>query len=494
MTEAQFYASDQLSRVLVSLIKVLLGIVHMQRQTHSPLPPVCLLSSAAPHSSWMSRPRASVMYVHLAYVCLSCQLCHCYDFAKHFNLHFIYVIFFSFSFLAVCSGRCCSVVACNTIQEEEEIPQAVQCAKCRHFHGDQLVGSGSPKQADKGSTPSLNLPGHVSESDSPPPKPSQCRPSTPPSPHEGSPLLSSRPVSPDLTQGHYDLQAISDVQSETLDDTGEFVTIVPKDTVGTGAKTGVEPPSEDLSREEAAECTGSTAKEEVFVVIESSTTECGGGISETSFISKDIQHQISKANKMHTLPRTAKESARRREVPPRSPAKLRPKTPGGAQRVQTPSPEAESDPQSPRGCHSPKSPESPQASTRLLSDTDHGEEESHCNKEKPPFKKSLSVDSARMSAARARLDGSDSPSESITALNLSPVKTRKKISVPFRMTPDGTKVNFLCDVSMYPCLPYLSVMSSVVSVVAGLTLALGSVRSLDSHLIHHLLWLTLSAD
>lgn len=412
---------------------------------------------------------ASVMYVHLAYVCLSCQLCHCYDFAKHFNLHFIYVIFFSFSFLAVCSGRCCSVVACNTIQEEEEIPQGVQCAKCRHFHGDQLVGSGSLKEGDKGSSASLNLPGHVPKNDSPPPKPSQCRPSTPPSPHEGSPLLSSRPVSPDLTQRDHDLQAISSVHSESLDAV-ELVTEVPKDSAGTeGVKL-----ASDLSKQEAAAST-STTKEEVFVVIESSTTECETGISETSFISKDIQKQISISNQLHTLPRTAKDSARRKEVPPRSPAKARPKTPGGAQRVHTPTPEAGSDPLSPRGSHSPKAPKSPDASTRLLSDRDDDERETQCDKEKPPFKKSLSVDSAKMSAVRARLDGSDSPSESITALNLSPVKTRKKISVPFRMTPDGTKVNFLCDVSMYLCLPSLSVISSVVSVVASLTLALGSV-------------------
>lgn len=348
---------------------------------------------------------------------------------------------------AVCSGRCCSVVACNTIQEEEEIPQAVQCAKCRHFHGDQLVGSGSSKEADKGSSPSLNLPGQVPESDSPHPEPSQCRPSTPPSPHEGSPLLASRPVSPDLTLTHHDSQAISDVQIETVD-ADEFVTIVPKDGGGTGANADAESASEDLTSPKAGDSTSSTAKEEVFVVIESSTTECGAGINETSFISKDIQHQISKANQLHTLPRTAKESARRKEVPPKSPGKARPKTPGGAKRVRTPTSEAESDPQSPRCSHSPKTPESPNASTRLLSDTDHGEDEMQCGKEKPPFKKSLSVDSAKMSAVRARLEGADSPSESITALNLSPVKTRKKISVPFRMTPDGTKVNFLCDVKL----------------------------------------------
>lgn len=465
-------------------------VVRMSRWTR-PLLYLLSVSCQVQHLTplWMLRPRASVMYVHLAYVCLSCQLCHCYDFAKHFNLHFIYVIFFSFSFLAVCSGRCCSVVACNTIQEEEEIPQAVQCAKCRHFHGDQLVGSGSSKEADKGSSPSLNLPGQVHENDSPPPKPSQCRPSTPPSPHEGSPLLSSRPVSPDLTKTHHDSQAISDVQIETLDG-DEFVTNVPKDSGGTDVGAGA---SEDSTRSEAVEGTSSTTKEEVFVVIESSTTECGSGINETSFISRDIQHQISKANQVHTLPRTAKESARRKEVPPRSPVKARAKTPGGAQRVQTPTSEAESDPQSPRCSHSPKAPESPSASTRLLSDIDNGEEETQCGKEKPPFKKSLSVDSAKMSAVRTRLDGADSPSESITALNLSPVKMRKKISVPFRMTPDGTKVNFLCDVSMYLCLPFLSVMSSLVSVVAGLTLAPGSVGSPNSGLISHPLWLTLSA-
>lgn len=441
--------------------------------------------SAAPHSP-VDVAASRLCHVRaLAYVCLSCQLCHCYDFAKHFNLHFIYVIFFSFSFLAVCSGRCCSVVACNTIQEEEEIPQAVQCAKCRHFHGDQLVGSGSSKEADKGSSPSLNLPGQVPESDSPHPEPSQCRPSTPPSPHEGSPLLASRPVSPDLTLTRQDSQAISDVQIETVD-ADEFVTIVPKDGGGTGADAGAESAPEDLTSTKAGGSTGSTAKEEVFVVIESSTTECGGSINETSFISKDIQHQISKANQLHTLPRTAKESARRREVAPRSPGKARPKTPGGAQRVRTPTSEAESDPQSPRCSHSPKAPESPSASTRLLSDTDRGEDQTQCDKEKPPFKKSLSVDSAKMSAVKARLEGADSPSESITALNLSPVKMRKKISVPFRMTPDGTKVNFLCDVSMYLCLPFLSVMSSLVSVVAGLTLAPGIViRSPNSDLIYH---------
>lgn len=403
---------------------------------------------------------------------------------QNISICILFMLFFFFSFLAVCSGRCCSVVACNTIQEEEEVPQAVQCAKCRHFHGDQLVGSGSPKEADKGSSPSLNLPGQVPESDSPLPKPSQCRPSTPPSPHEGSPLLPSRPVSPDLSERDYNLQAINDVQNETPD-TDKFDTNVPKDSVETGTDISAESVSgEDLDKQEAAVRVSNTTKEEVFVVIEPSTTDCGSGISETSFISRDIQSQISKANQLQTLPESSKSCTWKMEVPPKSPTKSRPKTPGGAQRVQTHTPEGDSDPYPPEDSHPLKVPESPLSSSRLLSETEDGTEETKSDREKPPFQKSLSVDSAKMSAVRARLDGTESPSESITALNLSPVKTRKKISVPFRLTPDGTKVNFLCDVSMYLCLPFLSVMSSVVNVVAGLTLALGTVGSLDCHLKH----------
>ena len=381
----------------------------------------------------------------------------------------------------VCSGRCCSVVACNTIQEEEEVPQAVQCAKCRHFHGDQLVGSDSPKETDKGSSPSLNLPGQVPES-SPLPKPSQCRPSTPPSPHEGSPLLASRPVSPDPSERDYNLEAINDVQNE-IDHTGKLDSNVPNDSVETRTDIGAESAStEDLDRHEAA-------KEEVFVVIEPSTTDCGAGISETSFIRKDIQSQIFKANQLQTLTDSSKSSTSKIEMSPRSPIKSRPKTPGGAQRVPLHSPKGDSDPHLPEDSDPLNAPESPLASSRLLSDTDDIEVES--DREKPPFQKSLSVDSAKMSAVRARLDGTESPSESITALNLSPVKTRKKISVPFRVTPDGTKVNFLCDVSMYLCLPFLSVMSSVVIVIAGLTLTLGTVGSLRlssqiSSIYHHL--------
>lgn len=346
---------------------------------------------------------------------------------------------------AVCSGRCCSVVACNTIQEEEEVPQAVQCAKCRHFHGDQLVGSGSPKE---GSSPSLNLPGQVPESDSPLPKPSQCRPSTPPSPHEGSPLLPSRPVSPDVSERDDNLQAVNDVQNETAD-TGKLDTNVPNDSVKTKTDAVDESASgEDVDEQEAAVCDGSEAKEEVFVVIEPSTTDCGSGISETSFISKDIQRQISKANEMQTQSDSSKSGTWKIEVSPRSPHKPRTKTPGGAQRVLSHSPKGDSDSLPPEDSHPLADPESPTASSRLLSEREDEIQGLMSDREKPPFQKSLSVDSAKMSAVRARMDGTESPSESITALNLSPVKTRKKISVPFRVTPDGTKVNFLCDVKL----------------------------------------------
>ncbi|MPC20918.1 hypothetical protein E2C01_013881 [Portunus trituberculatus] len=118
----------------------------------------------------------------------------------------------------------------------------------------------------------------VPESDSPLPKPSQCRPSTPPSPHEGSPLLPSRPVSPEVSERDDNLQAVNDVQNETAN-TGKHETNVPNDSVETRTDSGAKSASgEDLDRQEAAICDSSEPKEEVFVVIEPSTTDCGSGI------------------------------------------------------------------------------------------------------------------------------------------------------------------------------------------------------------------------
>lgn len=362
---------------------------------------------------------------------------------------------------AVCSGRCCSVVACNTIREEEEMPQEVQCAKCRHFHGDQPVGSGPPVEASKKSTQSLDLPGLMPECDSPPLEPSLCRPPTPESPHEGSPLLAcSYSESPSLTEKHFSSQAIADVQNKTSALSELEIAVAYNESATTHTDTiikSVDAPVVFDSGGQGKEVPEDTPKEDVFVLIESKVrTDVGcDTFNETSFISKSIQDQICKANQSSGEPCSPNAEP---WISPPSPVKSLTKKPGGAHRVH-PTPTTES---SNTSEHS--------ASYNVLSDSEvlnipsrvdpipsicqlHAEscdeEARECvNKIKPPLEKSLSVDSAKMTSMKSKME-LESTSESLTALNLSPVKRkRRKISVPYRITPDGTKVNFLCDVKL----------------------------------------------
>ncbi|XP_045584979.1 uncharacterized protein [Procambarus clarkii] len=359
---------------------------------------------------------------------------------------------------AVCSGRCCSVVACNTIREEEEMPQEVQCAKCRHFHGDQPVGSGPQVEASKKSIQSLDLPGLMPVCDSPPLEPSLCRPPTPESPHEGSPLLScSHSESPNLTKKPFSSQAIADVQNKTSFSESEI--IVPDDDsaathTDTIAKSDV--PVVFDSGGQDKEVAEDTPKEEVFVLIESKLrTDLGcDTINETSFISRSIQDQISKANQSSDVPCSPQTES---ELSPTSPLKSRNKKPGGAHRVNSSQAKSFSTPVDYSGSCDVlnnsevlNSPADPIPSTSKFN-VDSCDEETRDSviKAKPPLEKSLSVDSAKMTAIKSKMECVESTSESLTALNLSPVKRkRRKISVPYRITPDGTKVNFLCDVKL----------------------------------------------
>ncbi|XP_071547763.1 uncharacterized protein [Panulirus ornatus] len=362
----------------------------------------------------------------------------------------------------VCSGRCCSVVACNTIREEEELPQEVQCAKCRHFHGDQPVGSGSPLEASKKSTQSLDLPGLMPKCDSPPLEPSLCRPPTPPSPHEGSPLLPSCSCakSPSLSEKQFSCQAVNDVQNTTNVSDSE-VSVPNDDDLETHADLVKESANVhdvyDSGGQDTKVCADIT-KEEVFEMIKSkSRTDIGyDTVNETSFISKGIQDQIAKANQSFIAPCS---SSFEHGISHTSSLKSGTKKPGSAQRVQSTSVaksddilEKDSD-----SCDILNDLEvsdipggaSPIPSTSRLTVDSCDEEDRESGKSKPPLEKSLSVDSAKMAVMKSKMESVESASESLTALNLSPVKKkRRKISVPYRITPCGTKVNFLCDVKL----------------------------------------------
>ncbi|KAG7170960.1 hypothetical protein Hamer_G012533, partial [Homarus americanus] len=363
---------------------------------------------------------------------------------------------------AVCSGRCCSVVACNTIREEEEMPQEVQCAKCRHFHGDQPVGSGPPLEASKKSTQSLDLTGLMPECDSPLPEPSLCRPPTPDSPHEGSPLLSSsHSESPNLTEKQFSSQTVAEVQTKTSAFSESEISVPNDDSATTQRETSIKSDVPEVfdSGGQDTEVVDDSSKEEVFVLIDSKprTDIDYHAVSETSFISKSIQDQISKANQSCVAPCSTKTESETPVSPTRS-VKSRTKKPGGAHRVQlsSPSKTVNSQENISASCDSLNDSEvlgSPAAvdpipSTSKLPLDSFDEEERISVKVKPPLEKSLSVDSAKMAAMASKLECIQSTSESLTALNLSPVKRKRKISVPYRVTPDGTKVNFLCDVKL----------------------------------------------
>lgn len=479
----------------------------------------------------------------------------------------LFMLFFFFSFLAVCSGRCCSVVACNTIREEEETPQSVQCAKCRHFHGDQPVSSHpnlpSPSLvADQNSSgnvdpagQNLDIPGAI--------------PSRPQSPEEDSPLLCpSHPTPPHIPRGTDATQAIINVQTKLQTDSESlptvlpisesppsvFPTSVPKCNLDQGKEDPThspivpdEPNIRDVKKPDDSSQTlieldeshtkdielAVVASEDqgLFVLVESEATgPCGGReISETTFICKDIQDQIVKANQSQPPSQSPTQSCSSLQIqgksssPPEFPSQspsspLCPKKvssvqespvspfssggkrPGSAQRIHSPStPDTPTKPkihtESPKGSSedilsqsplaSPEEMSSPeddpevstlsQQATKLLSDDEEMENINETSRlldettastsrvsarEKPQFQKSLSVDSAKISARkRDSIDSVESASESLTALNLSPVKKKKKVTVPYRMAPDGTRVNFLCDVSRYlstcllSCLP-----------------------------------------
>lgn len=342
------------------------------------------------------------------------------------------------------------------------MPQEVQCAKCRHFHGDQPVGSGSPLEASKKSTQSLDLPGLMPKCDSPPLEPSLCRPPTPPSPHEGSPLLPSCSCtqSPNLSEKQFSSQAVNDVQNITSVSDSEIS--VPNDDytethTDIVTESAIVPDVYDSGGQDAKVC-AKVSKEEVFVMIEpKSKTDIGDDtVNETSFISKGIQDQIAKANQSCIAPCSS--SSGHVSSPTKS-VKSCTKKPGSAQRVQSASATksdnaSEKDSDSCDILNDLEISDSlggayPIPSTSRLTD-DSVEEDRESVRTRPPLEKSLSVDSAKMAAMKPKMECVESTSESLTALNLSPVKKkRRKISVPYRITPDGTKVNFLCDVSMY---------------------------------------------
>ncbi|KAK4299636.1 hypothetical protein Pmani_028095 [Petrolisthes manimaculis] len=463
---------------------------------------------------------------------------------------------------AVCSGRCCSVVACNTIHEEEETPQSVQCAKCRHFHGDQpvsshsnlpspsLVATQNPSWSVDQTEQNLDIPGAI--------------PSRPQSPEEDSPLLCpSQPSPPLIPRGTHPTQAITRVQTKpqsasepppTVLSTSKspptvLPTCVPKCDLdqrtvnptntpiipdepnsrgfkrpGDSPQTHTvlnEPHSKDIELAVVA-----SEEQEILVLIEDQATRpCGSReINETTFICQDIQSQIVKANQSQSPTQSCSSLQIQGLSPPESPSQSQSpslcpkkvskvqelpviafssgsKRPGSAQRVHSPStPETPTKPknhtESPKGSNEEILPQSPlatpedfsspeddpmasiisrQASKHLSDDEDieninetsklldeptastsrvrSNPLSTTCNldsaRDKPQFQKSLSVDSAKVSTRkRDSVDSVESASESLTALNLSPVKKKKKVTVPYRVAPDGTKVNFLCDVKL----------------------------------------------
>ncbi|XP_066986045.1 uncharacterized protein [Macrobrachium rosenbergii] len=350
---------------------------------------------------------------------------------------------------AVCSGRCCSV-ACNTIREEEEMPQEVQCAKCHHFHGDQPVGSGSLVEVSEEAGQNLET-GQIPDGHSLPLEPSLDRPpQTPPSPHEGSPLLPSSPnlnSSKELRQPCSNNKANPDNEYKASTPQNVDADVLNNASVESCAQAvttkSISVP--DFCNHERQ------ATDETYVVYESKSKSdpCCETVGETSFIRKSIQEMISRAN----------ESSRKHS--PTKPwlkgfsARGHAKKPGGAYRIVPTSPSKASSMlgsdtdlvcslSESKGVEDPIPGESLPSTSRLTENIDEDDNSKKC---KHPLEKSFSADSAKLPTKTSPV-GVETASDSLKALNLSPSKKRRKVTVPCRFTSDGTRISFLCDVKL----------------------------------------------
>ncbi|XP_068225440.1 uncharacterized protein [Palaemon carinicauda] len=352
---------------------------------------------------------------------------------------------------AVCSGRCCSV-ACNTIREEEEMPQEVQCAKCHHFHGDQPVGSGPLVDVSEEAGQSMET-GQIPEGHSLPLEPSLERPQTPPSPHEGCPLLPSSPslnASKELRKSHSNNNTNPNNKCkastpQNLDTDGLNNASVESCAQTIATKSKSVPDFCNLERQ---------ATDETYVVYESKSKSDPGceTIGETSFIRKSIQEMISRAN----------ESSRKQPFTKSWSKGFSPKghtkKPGGAYRIVPTSPSKASSMLGSdtdlvcsisdcKGVEDPIAGEPLPSTSKLTENIDEDNPCTFSKKCKHPLEKSFSADSAKL-PTKTSLVGVETASDSLKALNLSPSKKRRKVTVPCRFTSDGTRISFLCDVKL----------------------------------------------
>ena len=333
------------------------------------------------------------------------------------------------------------------------MPQEVQCAKCHHFHGDQPVGSEPIVEPSEEAGKNVEN-GQNPEGQSLPFEPSLDRPQTPPSPDEGTSLLPSspNPESSEIQKAQCsNNKADSNIRDETsspqnLDvNVPNNVTSVRSCEQSSAAKSASVPNFSESTRQ---------TDDETFVVIEAkSRSDPGNGtIGETSFIRKGIQELISRANQSSLKRAPAKTQSK-------GFTKGSSKKPGGAYRIVPTSPSKadsmlESDAESLCSLNdyevvSDLATEEPVPSTSRLTPCHCDEEDSSDLKPSSCLERSLSVDSAKLPTKTSPV-GVETASDSLDALNLSPSKKKKrKITVPYRMTSDGTKINFLCDVSMY---------------------------------------------
>ncbi|KAK7070933.1 hypothetical protein SK128_012130, partial [Halocaridina rubra] len=201
---------------------------------------------------------------------------------------------------------------------------------------------------------------------------------------------------------------------------------------------------------------GGDNTDDTFVIFESKSKSdpCCGNVSETSFIRKGIQEMISESNKLFI--KRSPLVVHSKDLPLRT-KNTRLRKPGGAYRVVPTSPSKADVLDSDSGsCCSLSDFEVvndlsnvanlPPCSSRLSEGDIKEKNTSQSPKHKPPLEKCLSVDSAN-TTAKEPSSVVETASDSIKALNLSPSKKKKrKVIVPYRMTPDGTKINFLCDV------------------------------------------------
>ncbi|CAL4213337.1 unnamed protein product, partial [Meganyctiphanes norvegica] len=202
---------------------------------------------------------------------------------------------------------------------------------------------------------------------------------------------------------------------------------------------------------------------EEFIIIDSKTIDTGNSeiIKETSFISKEIQEQISKANSTTSLPISLQNEAKNKNVGVSisddpivsySNKRLRQRQgrkPGAALRIISKDEKITEIDKSSETISKIESfivdstPSTSKEHKQSIKDYEHIKNPSQ-------LVKASSCDSAE-SATALNIEDDGGSSHSIEALSLSPSKKRKrrKISVPFIKTSDGTIIKFFSDASMY---------------------------------------------